>query len=200
MDEVRTADRSDGEGAASPAPIPTAQTRAASGRTAPPSRSARVLARLGVDLDSPKSASNMVYGALLTGAYFVGVIDQDDALPAFIEKGAVGFGIMAICHGFANYVTTDIGTAFRHRIARFWANEIFLLVPFLLVVVTTLIGQRLLPAADALEMGYDLSVTIIVILTYAASRVGHRGRVASGLFAVGAGLVGVLVGVLKALL
>lgn len=164
------------------------------------SRSARVLARLGVDLANPKSASNMVYGALLTGAYFVGVIDKDDALPAFVEKGAVGFGIMALCHGFANYVTTDIGASLRHRIMRFWANEVFLLVPFLLVVLTTVVGQRLMPATDALEMGYDVSVTIIVILTYATSRVAHRGRLAAGLFALLAGVVGVFVGVFKALL
>jgi len=63
------------------------------------SRSARVLARLGVDLANPKGASNIVYGALLTGAYFVGVLDKEDALPAFLEKGAVGFGVMAVYHG-----------------------------------------------------------------------------------------------------
>ncbi len=142
----------------------------------------------------------MVYGSLLTGAYFLAVIELPEMVNRFVEKGLIGFFVMATCHGFANYVTTDVGLPLSRRITQFWTNEIYLIAPFTMTAAATLVVEHFSDSDNAVDIGYNISLGIIALLTYAASRGAHRSRPRALFVAVLAAVVGIVVGALKAYL
>lgn len=116
----------------------------------------------------------------------------------FVEKGLIGFFVMATCHGFANYLTTDVGLPLSRRITQFWTNEIYLIAPFTMTAAATLVVEHFSNSDNAVDIGYNISLGIIALLTYAASRGAHRSRPRALFVAVLAAVVGIVVGALGA--